>query len=67
LTSKVRLTAEAGYRFLTFTRVRPPQPELSPLLRMIANTVPAWMMPQPKPVDVSLNGCSVRAGVKFGL
>jgi opacity protein-like surface antigen len=67
LTSKVRLTAEAGYRFLTFKGVKPPMPELSPLLRMVANTVPAWMMPQPKPVDIGLNGCSVRAGVKFGL
>ncbi len=67
LTSKVRLTAEAGYRFLTFSRVRPPQPELSPLLRMISNTVPAWLMPQPKPVDIDLSGCSLRAGLKFGL
>ena len=64
LAPKIRLTAEAGYRFLTFGRVKPPLPELSPLQRMIANTVALQLV---RPVDISLNGFALRAGVKFGL
>jgi hypothetical protein len=64
LAPKLRLTAEAGYRFLTFGCVKPPQPELSPLLRMIVNTVAPQFV---RPVAISLNGFALRAGVKFGL
>jgi opacity protein-like surface antigen len=64
LAPKLRLTAEAGYRFLTFGRVKLPLPELSPLLRMIVNTVAPQLV---RPVEISLNGFALRAGVKFGL
>lgn len=72
LTAKVRLAAEAGYRFLTFTGVRPPQPEPSPMLRLIDNPLlrriaGRVLTPRVRPVDIGLSGFSLRAGLKFGL
>ena len=72
LTSRLRLTAQGGYRFvsfdgLQFKRSLGPLAMVSDLVGLggLLNTIAGFL--QPKPVDVRLNGFSLTAGVRFGL
>jgi opacity protein-like surface antigen len=72
LNARMRLVAQGGYRFVSFTGLRF-QRSLGPLAMVsdmfglggLMNTIAGFL--QPRPVDVRLNGFSLTAGVRFGL
>jgi hypothetical protein len=81
LADKINLTVEGGYRFARFRELTPSRDQ-SPLTLLggILNRLTTGLgMPisgllgylvqllQPKPVDMDINGCILRAGLKLGI
>ena len=77
ISTKLTAFAEAGYRFLEFRDIPVPSPivplmgvdeRLRPIADWVSRGLAMWM-PQlaPRPVDVRLDGPSLRMGLRFGL